>query len=249
MVYDWLQHTDPSPLHYRAQDDYEPGTGDWMLRSPEWAGWLAGKHRCLWIHGIPGAGKTVLLSHLIEQIRRHCDQISPRKTIHVYYYCYFGRNQDEAKPFLKWLINQLCRKADFIPEFTYNLYKNGKEPSLAELLGAFRRILVRFETVYIALDAIDESGSQDDLLLVLRDFATSPAFAQIRMISSSRNYVNIEKGMLDIAMPISMNNPFVEQDIRHYVHSTLQINPRFARWPRDLLQEVEESVTAGAGGM
>lgn len=88
-LYQWLQHTDPSPLHHRAQKDYEPGTGNWMLRSPEWTDWLEAKERCLWIHGLPGAGKTVLISYLIEQIKNSCDQSPQQSKTCIYYYLLF----------------------------------------------------------------------------------------------------------------------------------------------------------------
>lgn len=44
-----------------------------MLRSLEWTEWLDAKQRCLWVHGIPGAGKTVLMCHLFEQVEQHCE--------------------------------------------------------------------------------------------------------------------------------------------------------------------------------
>lgn len=46
-----------------------------------------------------------------------------------------------------------------------------------------------------------------------------------------------------------MNNDLVEEDIRHFVHSDLHSDPSFGRWPRDLLNEAEESITKGAKGM
>ena len=220
-----------------------------MLRSPEWADWLTGMHRCLWIHGIPGAGKTVLISYLIEQIGKHCDQVSHRKSMYVYYYCYFAHNQNETKPFLKWVISRLCREAGDIPAYVYNLSKHGAEPSLTALLEAVAQILVSYDTVYIAVDAIDESQFRDDLLQVLRTLVTDRRFERLQIVTSSREYIDIERIMSSLSVSISMNNPFVEQDIRYRVHSILESNPKFGNWPRDLLYEVEESITAGAGGM
>ena len=117
------------------------------------------------------------------------------------------------------------------------------------LLEAVAQLLTSFKTVYIAVDAIDESKSRDDLLQVLRSFATDRRFKGLQIVTSSREYIDIEETMSSLSVSISMNNPFVEQDIRCLVHSNLKSNPRFENWPRDLLFEVEESITIGAGGM
>ena len=220
-----------------------------MLRSADWMTWLDAKQRCLWIHGIPGAGKTVLMSYLIEQIKRHCDNSPKEKSAYVYYYCYFGHNQDEAAPFLRWLLNKLCRQADLVPKSVYNLYKYGGEPSLVELLKALENIIDAFEIVYIIVDAIDESNPRENLLKVLRDLLTESRFQKIQLLASSREYIDIERVMEELSVSVSMANPFVEEDIRLYVRSTLQSNPKFRRWPQELLDEVEDSLSTGARGM
>ena len=189
------------------------------------------------------------MSYLIEQIGKFCNQTSHRRSIYVYYYCYFAHNQDETKPFLKWVISRLCREAAYVPTYIYDLSKHGAEPSLTALLEAVAQLLTSFETVYIAVDAIDESKSRDDLLQVLRSFATDRRFKGLQLVTSSREHIDIEETMSSLSVPISMNNPFVEQDIRNHVHSNLRTNPRFGHWPRDLLHEVEESITTGARGM
>lgn len=189
------------------------------------------------------------MSYLVEQIGKFCTQSSHRRSFYVYYYCYFGHNQDETKPFLKWVISRLCREAGHIPTCVYNLSKQGAEPSVTALLEAVVQILVSFETVYIAIDAIDESRSRDDLLQILRTLVTDRRFQGLQLVASSREYIDIERTMSSLSVSIPMNNPFVEQDIRYHVHANLKSNPRFGNWPRDLLYEVEESITTGAGGM
>lgn len=220
-----------------------------MLRYPEWIDWCKGKQRGLWIHGIPGAGKTVLMSYLVEQIKEHCDQSQQAKTACVHYYCYFGRGQDEAVPFLRWMVSQLCRKVDWISSSVHKMYKQGGEPSLVELLRALTELLERFDTVYVAVDAIDESLPRDDLLKVFRDFATDSRFDEIRFLASSREYIDIERVMEGISVPISMANSFVEDDIRLHVRSLLKSNVKFQRWSQELPDEVQNAVSTCAKGM
>ena len=220
-----------------------------MLSSTDWMSWIDAKQCCLWIHGIPGAGKTVLMSYLIEQIKQRCDKSSIEKCAYVYYYCYFGHDQDEAAPFLRWLLNQLCRQADLVPSSVYKMYKHGGEPSLVELLKALEDIIDAFEIAYIVVDAIDESSPREDILQVLRDLATDPRFKKIQLLASSRDYIDIERIMEEFSVSVSMANPFVEEDIRLHVRSTLQSNPKFRRWPQELLDEVVDTLPSGAKGM
>lgn len=55
--------------------------------------------------------------------------------------------------------------------------------------------------------------------------------------------------MEELSVSVSMANPFVEEDIRLLVRSTLRSDPKFRRWPQELLDEVERALPAGAKGM
>src|SRR6185437_8727424 len=90
-------------------------TSMWLLESAEWTNWLlydADSNKFLWIHGIPGAGKTILASFIIEQLKQHCNDAT--EVGYSYYYCHNFNNQDEAGPFLKWIVGQLCRQAQWV---------------------------------------------------------------------------------------------------------------------------------------
>ena len=220
-----------------------------MLRCRDWIDWVDGKKRCLWIHGIPGAGKTVLFSHLVEKVENHCENSRTAKTAHVYYYCYFGHNQDEAVPFLRWTINRLSRQAGLVPTCLYRLYQHGGQPSLVDLLQALEDVLKELDNVYIAIDAIDESMPREDLLRVIRDLVTDSRFQKVQLLATSREYIDIEKTMLQISTPVSMLNPLLAEDIKRYVRSQMHKNPRFKPWPPQLQDEVVEALGTGAKGM
>lgn len=189
------------------------------------------------------------MSYLIQQISKHCEQNSNRDCVYVYYYCYFAHKQDESKPFLKWLVSRLCREAGGIPRYISDLSRRGAEPSPEDLLEAIAQLLSLFETVFVAIDAIDESNNYNELLNILQTLATDLRFQRLQIVTSARQYRDIEQAMRSISQMISMSNPFVEQDIRYYVQSTLKKNSHFHKWPQDLLNEVKESLATGASGM
>lgn len=248
-LYRSIRHTDPSSLHNRARANYEPGTCDWLLRIPEWKSWIDGQEQCLWIHGIPGAGKTILLSHAIETIQQHCKQQPDSHYACVYYYCYFGHDQDETLPFLRWLLEQLCRDMDQIPEVVSETFERGLEPSVEDLVECLVSTLDAFDRVYVVLDAIDESKKPWDSLLQIVKELTSDLCAKISLVASSREYGDIVREMDSISNPVSMSNPEVEKDIRVCVKSLLCNKRRFGHYAEDLLVEAENAITLGAQGM
>ena len=189
------------------------------------------------------------MSHLIEQVKGYCKQSQRAKHVLVYYYCYFGHNQDEAAPFLRWLISQICRQSDCVPGTLRDMYKRGEEPSLTDLLGIVEDALEQIEVAYVIVDGIDESSPRQDLLEVFGDLVTDPRFHKIQLLTSSRDYIDIERVMERISVSVPLANTFVEHDIRLYVRSRLRSNPRFHRWPQDLLDEAENTISKDAKGM
>jgi RecA/RadA recombinase len=249
-VYKWLHVTDPSPIHHRAYGQYEVGTCDWILRSPDWIKWIDGKNRCLWIYGIPGSGKTILASHIIVNLKRRCEYVKTTQYACVYYYCYFGHAQDEASPFLRSIINQLSRQLNNIPASLHQLYRDGGHPSLAQLLHVLDEIVSVFDgKIYVVIDAIDESLSREYVIQVLRDLATDVRFQKVQLLITSRQYIDIETVMEQVSIPLSMLNPLVQEDIRMYVRSQLTKGPKFNHWTLKIKDEAVEVITDGAKGM
>ncbi|KAK1492724.1 hypothetical protein CTAM01_09675 [Colletotrichum tamarilloi] len=250
-VYKWLRHTDPSSIHHRACTNHEPGTCEWMSRTPEWAQFSQGDVRCLWIHGIPGAGKTILASQLAEKIEENCRQSTSSDSVSIglHYYCYFGHNQDESAPFLRWVLERMCRKADQVPDHLWKMFKDGRDPSLSDLFTALEAASRYFSSVHITIDAIDESTSREQLLKVLRDLATDFRFSNICLLVTSREYMDIEKVMEEISTGLSMRNEYLDADIRLYTESRLATNDKLKDWTEDVRQEALEALCIGAKGM
>ncbi|KAK4144435.1 uncharacterized protein C8A04DRAFT_11560 [Dichotomopilus funicola] len=247
-IYNWLCATDPSDIHERSCEAYEPGTGDWLFRDPVWEAFTEEKTRCLWIHGIPGAGKTIFASHLFQATHRYRGP-QGLSSGYVYYYCYFGHAQDETVPFLRWVIFELCRQLGRVPLAVHELHRRGSNPTAKNLLAALADFLPAFGKVFVVIDALDESLEREKLLRVLRELASDSRFENLRLLATSREYADIEEAMTEVAVPISMQNPFLDDDIRLYVQSKLDTHPRFKRWRADLRREVANALSAKANGM
>ncbi|KAK0722057.1 hypothetical protein B0T26DRAFT_701172 [Lasiosphaeria miniovina] len=244
-VVKWLEHTNPCDIHNRSGILYEERTGEWMLRSKEWNSFVRGGNRSLWIHGIPGAGKTILISHLVNKLRL----LHNRRTGWAYYYCYFGRTQDETEPFLRWIISQLCQQASHVPSQLQGLYERRHRPDINTSLAVLAQITQEFDVVYVVIDAVDESKPYTRLLEILTSLITQPRFAKLRLLISSRQYLDIENALQPHSVSVSMSNEAVQEDIRIFVSATLRSNPKFQSWPVSLYTETEAALAKEAKGM
>jgi hypothetical protein len=56
----WLSNTDPFLNHSVAREKRESATGNWFIKGDTYKEWLNNPNSFLWLHGIPGCGKSVL---------------------------------------------------------------------------------------------------------------------------------------------------------------------------------------------
>lgn len=253
-ICDWIEHTNPTTIHNQSCKHHEALTCEWIHRVDQWQDWLSRQRRTIWVHGIPGAGKTVLASYLIQQTIKHCESLQNNRIACVYYYCLFrhgqGERQDECGPFLSWIVSQLCRKANCIPQNLVNFHQQSCSPDLDALKDALVALLRGFDYVYVVLDAADESFPREDLLALVQDLATHPNLENIQLLVTSRRYADIEKILRPLSEPsLPMSNSVVDSDIRIYATAILARIDRIRNWPDDLKRDILEGLVHGAQGM
>jgi hypothetical protein len=251
---EWLQSKchDPSATHSNIFRNHEEHTSSWLCKWKKWNSWLQlekpPEDRFLWIHGIPGAGKSVLASFIIESIRSHCKHNTQRPLGYAFYYCHYAHNEDAGSPFLRWIISSLSRQAEWAPPHLKSIRDSGHEPTIPELLIILQPILPRFGAVYVVVDGVDESQPRTQMLSVLSMLATDERFQTIRLLVTSRVYPDIERAFSGISASISMSNPFVYQDIQTVIHKWITNSPHMRRWSH-LSQWIEDQLCSGAHGM
>lgn len=71
-ILEWLSPDHGRGRHYEVRSRRTPGTGKWLLKSPDFQNWLMNESRILWLVGDPGCGKSTLLytSTISCQFRR-----------------------------------------------------------------------------------------------------------------------------------------------------------------------------------
>ena len=194
-------------------------------------------------------GKTVLASFIFEDVKTFCKDSALEGTGWAYYYCYFGHKQEETPHLLRWVINQLCRQINAIPDEVRQLFLTGGSSKTHQLTVALGAVLRNYHCVYLVIDALDESLERDRILNLLIDILDDHSFKKLQVLATSRKELDIERALLNISVDISLSNPYVDEDIRVYIQNTLRDNHKFSRWPEELRGEIEMALVKGAKGM
>ena len=83
----WLCAPDPSENYHKALKQQQPGTGEWFLDSKEFSNWKSEPASFLWLYGIPGCGKTILSSTVIDHVIEYC-QADVGKVVAYFYFSF-----------------------------------------------------------------------------------------------------------------------------------------------------------------
>lgn len=249
-ILNWL-----TPVDYTSQqNDYherrQTGTGQWLLDSIEYRTWLKTARQTLFCPGIPGAGKTILTSVVVENLHT---QFQNQSHIGVaYLYCNF-RQQDKqnAKDLLASLLKQLARALSSLPDsvkFLHNEHKiNQTRPTFQELLRTLHSVAAIYSRVFIVVDGLDEyQASGGCLSAFLSEIFSLQARVGVSFFATSRPIPNIEekfKGCLVREILAS------EEDIRRYVDGHMSQLPNFVLMRPDLQEEIKTEITRAVEGM
>ena len=111
---------DSEPNYQQGRKSRQAGTGIWLIESEELKIWLAEKNSKIWLYGIPGAGKSVLASGIIEEAMR-----AASSTVGVaYYFCdYKAPKKRELRNVLASLAGQLARQDSRCLDLLKKCYK------------------------------------------------------------------------------------------------------------------------------
>ncbi|KAN0068953.1 hypothetical protein V8E54_013122 [Elaphomyces granulatus] len=156
---DWLSPIDYAELQSDTFHKRQNGTGEWFLKSTPFIEWLEGKKKNLFCPGIPGTGKTMIASIVVDHLKT---SFPDDRTGKAFLYCIYKR-QDNQKvdDLLASLLVQLAVWQSIVPESIrelYNKHQRGEKPRLSrnEILEALSSITKTYSRTFIIIDALDE---------------------------------------------------------------------------------------------
>ncbi|KAN0076279.1 hypothetical protein V8E54_006421 [Elaphomyces granulatus] len=156
---DWLSPIDYAELQSDTFHKRQNGTGEWFLKSTPFIEWLEGKKKNLFCPGIPGTGKTMIASIVVDHLKT---SFPDDKTGKAFLYCIYKREDNQkVDDLLASLLGQLAVWQSIVPESIrelYNKHRRGEKPRLSrnEILEALSSLTKTYSRTFIIIDALDE---------------------------------------------------------------------------------------------
>ena len=233
-----------------------PTTGFWLIENDKFTSWLRGSDNHLWLSGIPGAGKTVLSSLVIQ---RCLDQASQQRAVAFFYCDYRDKKSQDMVNVLGTLASQLARQNEqcfqLLQAYASTLKPTSqlpRNPEVEELIKLFKEMANAFEDVRIIVDGLDECGDGDgaaDVSRTLKSLVNGHDIISLCCIS--RDEMDIRE-----AFPQSFCNHIEiaahSRDLEHYVRSEIEERTRTRRLrvkSNNLKDEIINQLVKRANGM
>ncbi|KAJ6529213.1 hypothetical protein B0H19DRAFT_1041260 [Mycena capillaripes] len=246
-IIDWL-----APINFfQRQADIsrgrQPGTGLWLLEDVRFKQWKAGSEPVLWCRGMPGSGKTVLVSlavdHLEAQFRNTDIGVASMYLNH----------KDADTQTLSNLLASLWRqlvadKPISIP--THELHQRHSEkrtrPTFDEIFAILRSTVAEWSRVYLVVDALDEYPEDERNTLLEHLTALGPI---VSLMLTSRPHITPPALLPNVA---ALEIRAADKDIRKYIEERIKKSNRLSmhiRMRPDLRNEIEEKIISVFDGM
>ncbi|KAF8486642.1 hypothetical protein JB92DRAFT_2799171, partial [Gautieria morchelliformis] len=252
-LYKWLAAPDHESKHRNARSMRQERTGEWFVEGERFQEWREAPRSFLWLHGIPGAGKTILCSTIIEQLSHHC---SSDPSLGVAYFYFDFRNEcTQPDAVLRSLIKQLsvrCASAFHVLESLFSQSEQGgahPAPDQEDLMSTLKTIIRSFQGVCIIFDALDECLERSRFLKVLRE-VHDWKMDTLHLLVTSRKEGDIQKALSGlVSHEVPMDESLVDRDIQGYVSRRLVEDVEFSMYSADEKGMVKTTLMEGAQGM
>ncbi|KAH9985049.1 ankyrin repeat-containing domain protein, partial [Russula compacta] len=258
----WLSPPDPSINHNTACETQHDGTARWFIQGSTFRDWKK-NGSLLWIRGNPGAGKSILCSAIIEDIKTM--RRSTPALLAFYYFDFKDVSKRGVRGLLTSLLFQLAYNSGRCWDVLYKLYTTchdgSEQPSDAALSDCLKSMLELPGQVpiFVVVDALDEcpndTGTPSARERVL-DFVKALVGSNDRnlyMCITSRPEQDIQTVLNPLTSPscrVSIHEEAGQkEDINKYVRAFVNTDESMRRWRADDRELVINTLSDRADGM
>jgi Cdc6-like AAA superfamily ATPase len=227
----------------------QAGTGEWFLKSTPFIEWLEGKKKTLFCPGIPGTGKTMIASIVVDHLKA---SFPDDETGHAFLYCIYKRQENqEVDNLLASLLGQLALwKKSIIPEAIREWYKKhleGEKPRLSrnEIHGALCSITRTYSRTFIIIDALDECKTDQIRNELLSEIYKLQEGSDVRLMVTFRPSIEPQP-------PSSMTKLEIrayKEDIEQYLSSRISELRTVVQKNNELQRKIRDRISTLVDGM
>ncbi|KAK2010380.1 purine and uridine phosphorylase [Colletotrichum eremochloae] len=248
----WLSPPDTSANYNLARERRHEGTGLWFLDSTAFREWVHGTRKHLWLHGMPGSGKTVLITTVLD----HLAQRDDLDTLD-FFFDFSDTSKQKPEDMCRSLAFQLyTKRIESRKELDSLLASHGDgqiQPTAQALSQCFQKMMQTEGRLCIVLDALDECIKKPDLLRWIQSVISSSNLSHVQLIATGRPEKEFMRhfrswiGESCLHLDVESTNT----DIQSYINSRLTISQEFSKWASTpgILQQIQKEVGGKAQGM
>ncbi|KAH6909766.1 hypothetical protein BKA70DRAFT_175659 [Coprinopsis sp. MPI-PUGE-AT-0042] len=196
------------------------GTCLWIRQMENWCIWLdpEGYLKIMWGYGMPGAGKTVLASIVIDILEAHARASALPICVNYIYFRYSDHTKATVRGFLETLVKQTVeRHPHCLPMFD-EVYaghiREKTQPSEEELLSLYQRLSGTMSVTFCILDALDEAPPEIQL-----EILEKLSSVNVKLFITSRPLTAVES-----QFPQAQRFRIIAQDDDIELHFTKEIS-------------------------
>ncbi|KAH6889063.1 hypothetical protein BKA70DRAFT_885997 [Coprinopsis sp. MPI-PUGE-AT-0042] len=226
------------------------GTGMWLVKGDKFCLWIEpnGDIKILWGSGIPGAGKTLLASIVIEHLEALCKERAVKICVCYVYFRYSDRSEMTVRNILEILVMQTLERhpdCQALVEQTYAQHLHERtEPTEVQLLGLLRQLTAGMAATFYVLDALDEAPVKVQLA-ILKTLAS----LDVKLFVTSRPLKTVEDNFPNaLTFHITAQDTDIDLHIEKGISENAELQ-RVLNANPSLRDEIFSTIKGNCGGM
>ena len=250
-ILDWLSPLDMNRTHQSISDKVQPGSGQWFLNSVPYISWSSNNEEIdsLWCWGIPGAGKTVLSSIVINQLRQSRGEDLKTEIGIAIVYLKYNEPEQTVDSLLGCILKQFIQDSNVLDQSVQDLYEQHRQrntpPSFESIVFLLQKALRTYKEVFLIIDGLDECEEETrwDLIEQVNKFPGMHLMATSRYLSA------IEEELESFArFEIKANKMDIELFIDYQIERNRNLRRMVQRAPK-LREDIKSAVVKTAENM
>lgn len=222
-----------------------PGTCEWIRADENFLSWVEDdslRSRVLWLHGVPGAGKSVIASYIIK----HLSDVGASR--HFFFFKHGEQPKRSMNAFLRSMAYQIATEVHQYRILLSKMAGDLETVEKSEARSLWQKLFVKgLFTLRLArplcwvLDALDECDTPLQLVSMFSDITTSHMPLRILIVSRKTQALSMNlQRMGEIVKLDTLSADSAVRDLQHYVTKEMEYVPGRPDFKAKIMERILE---------